>query len=405
MRSLVALLSLCALASAQEPLPAKKSPFVVHEWGTFTSLQGSSGITLEGLQREEEALPDFVHEVSTAGVVPIEAGRVKGLAFRMQGVTQKMETPVLYFHGATPPRVRVRVDFVGGLISQWYPLGSASGPDVRKTCKDGVLDLTRLERSFLQWDVDLLPQGGPALARMPKVKADDPWQFAREVDAALVATAQRLDDGTPREAERYLFYRGIGRFTLPVSVRAEQDGKGVLRNGGERIPFALAMQVEGGRGRYQVLPVVDQQVGFDLAAQPWLPAERMTEELKEIVQRALVAQRMFRDEAVAMARTWARSWFRSHGARVLWMVPRATVDRLLPLQITPRPDVIERALVGRLEFLTPEVEATVAAALARGDKDFFKQFDRFAEPVLRRALQCSADQKVAGAARAMLAEL
>lgn len=39
-------------------------PLVVHEWGTFTSMQGSDGIALEGLQREEEGLPPFVQSRS-----------------------------------------------------------------------------------------------------------------------------------------------------------------------------------------------------------------------------------------------------------------------------------------------------------------------------------------------------
>ena len=29
-----------------------KDPLIVHEWGTFTSMQGSDGTTLEGLQHE-----------------------------------------------------------------------------------------------------------------------------------------------------------------------------------------------------------------------------------------------------------------------------------------------------------------------------------------------------------------
>src|SRR5688500_8467049 len=36
-------------------------PFVVHEWGTYTTFQDSRGVQLEGLQHETERLPDFVY--------------------------------------------------------------------------------------------------------------------------------------------------------------------------------------------------------------------------------------------------------------------------------------------------------------------------------------------------------
>ena len=35
--------------------------YEVHEWGTFTTVSGSDGVLLTGLQREEETLPPFVH--------------------------------------------------------------------------------------------------------------------------------------------------------------------------------------------------------------------------------------------------------------------------------------------------------------------------------------------------------
>src|SRR5262245_49090479 len=95
--------------------------FVVHEWGTFTSVQGSEGIALEGLTREEEALPRFVYDRTKIRDCPLRAKGWKGLEVPAEHVTQKMETPVLYFHSAAQRRVRVRVDFVRGLISQWYP--------------------------------------------------------------------------------------------------------------------------------------------------------------------------------------------------------------------------------------------------------------------------------------------
>src|SRR3954452_11450597 len=34
---------------------------VVHEWGTFLQMNGSDGVSLDGMYHEEHALPSFVH--------------------------------------------------------------------------------------------------------------------------------------------------------------------------------------------------------------------------------------------------------------------------------------------------------------------------------------------------------
>ena len=46
---------------AGDAAPRPRAPFTVHEWGTFTSMQGADGVALEGLSREEETLPAFVY--------------------------------------------------------------------------------------------------------------------------------------------------------------------------------------------------------------------------------------------------------------------------------------------------------------------------------------------------------
>src|SRR5258706_7942662 len=78
----------------EDPPPS----YVAHEWGTFTSMQGSDGVTLEGLQHEEEALPDFVYSRSKVRACPLREYGYKGLEVDVVNVTKKMETPVVYFY-------------------------------------------------------------------------------------------------------------------------------------------------------------------------------------------------------------------------------------------------------------------------------------------------------------------
>ena len=70
-------------------------------------------------------------------------------------------------------------------------------------------------------------------------------------------------------------------------------------------------------------------------------------------------------ETRAMVATWERAWFAQDGTRVLYLVPRAKTDELLPMVIEPRPDEVVRVLVGRHDFLTPEQEAATDRQVAR----------------------------------------
>jgi hypothetical protein len=385
---------------------ADDSRFVVHEWGTFTSMQGSDGGGLEGLQHEEERLPDFVYSRTEVRECPLRGVGYKGLEVPVTHVTQKMETPVLYFHTRLPRRVRVRVDFVEGLISQWYPVTDLLGPPEGAE-SDGPLDLATIGRSFLEWEVDLVPRSEPRPDEIPEVPADDPWAYARETSAAWVRTVPRDGEARlgPTEAEHYLFYRGLGRFTLPVAVEARAGGRGLVRNAGD-LPIGAACVLEvapDGRVRWQRLGPVPAgaEPAFALGERPW---ETGPERIQAVLEKELLGKGLHADEARAMVRTWSRSWFASEGARLMYILPRAWTDAMLPLRIRPEPDRVVRVLVGRLEFLTPETEAEVEAALVgrldadpatrAGAEARLDRLGRFLEPHVRRVLARTEDADV-----------
>ena len=49
-----------------KPTQDKQKPndLIVHEWGTFLGMNGSDGVSLDGMYHEEHALPAFVHSRS-----------------------------------------------------------------------------------------------------------------------------------------------------------------------------------------------------------------------------------------------------------------------------------------------------------------------------------------------------
>jgi hypothetical protein len=81
-------------------------------------------------------------------------------------------------------------------------------------------------------------------------------------------------------------------------------------------------------------------------------------------------------EAAVMLETWHDSWFES-GTRVIYVDPRGTVDAILPMQISPAPEKIERVFVGRVEVLSPATETAIRTAMEAGDRAAMEKLGRF----------------------------
>lgn len=426
-RSLIALAIVALLSTSltaqnrgnlQKSPPLAKSRLVVHEWGTFTSMVGSTGFGLEGLQHEEEALPGFVYQFGGKSRNGLSAPRgsygSKKLAMRLHKVTQKMETPVIYFYTKDKMRLQLRVDFVNGLMTQWFPAAYAAAPKPPKGMGgEAPFDLGKIKRSFLQWYVDLIPRSAGMPDTVPTVKKDDPWAFAREVDACWVQT-RNLNEQKKKEGDAYLFYRGLGTFTLPITVEATGGGFGRVKNScGEPLSGVFALEVRPDGARFSELADVkaDGVTLIDLGDHEFAPVAEVVSKLQRKVMDRLVDRGLYEKEARAMVRTWSRSWFRTEGTRILYIVPKPIVSSLLPMQMNPVPHELVRVLVGRLEFITPEVEQEVEDALKQrasgipGSQRRLDRLGRFLEPHLRRVLQKTRDGGVRQEAKGLLKEL
>lgn len=380
---------------------AGRPDFVVHEWGTFTTVSGSDGGLLPGLQKEEEALPYFVY--SHAGM----GNFTKGFNRPLRNVTVKMETPVLYFYAdnAAPFPVHVGVGFDGGAISQWFPQRTSGEelPGLVRTDEDPEphypeVDFAAGYQGSIAWDIEVLPKtdandglafrGGETLT----------WVYPRQVDANVVRTPAG-------EHEKYLFYRGVGRFGLPVRFSAAADGRLRIDNtGSDTMPSALvfSMNDQGEAGFRVVGPV---EAGADAVAE--LGALGYSRAWQRGVYDAmtglLVEAGLFRREADAMVQTWWTSYFERPGTRVFWIVPRRFTDQVLPLAIEPAPRAVERVLVGRAEVMTPAFEAELLAA--RDDEEAWKRWlgDRYFDAYQARLDAIVASDPASGAGQPKVA--
>lgn len=388
---------------------------IVHEWGTFTSVQGSSGVELDGMQHEGELLPDFVHAFATAVPSPFRPLGDPSHDMPVRRTRSKMETPVIYFHTDRARDLTVEVGFVKGLMSHYYPAPTRMAPAPRSGHRPHpTVDLSRLEYSFLEWRARVIPEASVDASRrpLPAVARDNHYGFARDVDAARVRVKSTLHGD---QDERFLFYRGLGHGNPDIQVVSSDNRATRLHNrAAGALPAAFAVEMTGRQGRFVSLGEVARgaDVSFDLASARFAGKKTVIAALSRRMVEVLVARGLYRDEARAMVKTWAHQWFGERGTRVLYIVPDEYVDRTLPMRITPAPDKILRVFVGRIEYLAPAAEADILSDLEASNAADAATWDRamrrlaaqgrFLEPKLRRARVIARDPALRARASALL---
>jgi len=364
----------------------------------------------------------------------------------LTALSPKMETPVIYAYSPSRWKIAVRVRFPRGLITQWYPAASSTNLQLRRGVEpppppDGR-SIARFADGEIAWgnsgDLTVLPPGEPV--DLPEVDPDDPWRFAREVEANALAVCNRSGrlaqdpDAPPgevvREHERFLFYRGLGDFPLPLSAQVYREEVGAsqvllqldLENArpDEELRHLVLIFVENGCGAFLELPGLRGRLPIGPLVLELRPLEELAEEWTARVAASLAETGLFADEALAMARTWRHGWFLGEGLRVLYVLPEPFVERELPLEVEPHPSFdassgtvlpgeppveIVRTFVARAELLSPRREARMLRAveawagpdpgLRAAAREEILAWGRFAHPYLARVRELSFDPQVA----------
>lgn len=388
-----------AAATAVPATVSKPGDLIVHEWGTFTSIAGQNGVALDWRPLNGPSdLPGFVYSSTSdkKGFRGTFGPYGKGQIARV-----RMETPVIYFYTKDEMEVDVRVGFPKGTVTEWYPQASS----VNKSIGDGdvSLDAFSTRRSGITWGkIKLLPNDKPDYMRET---ADSHYYPARETDSVPVQVCNA--DKTRIQKEKFLFYRGIGNFDLPLKVRIDgdklilgttQDKYGPKSNPGRNITNAIVFENRAGRIGYELVPTIS---GNTPVMRPEL--NKTIGDLYSEFERILVSQGLYVKEARAMIETWKDSWF-EEGLRVFYILPRLTTDEVLPLAVQPRPTETVRVLVGRGEVITPGMERDVrrqvslltspSAETRKNAEAALKQHGRFYEPILRSILTSETDRAV-----------
>jgi hypothetical protein len=352
------------------------SHLIVHEWGTFTSIAGKNGFAVEWRPLNGSSdLPGFVYD--TGGLAAgrgIRSGH-NCIKCNLEALV-RMETPVIYFYSDRETSVSVRVAFLGGKITEWYP-------QARSVYDDGK------GASSIDWGrITVMPGSEESFAVESKPSHYYP---ARETDAAPL----RVCTSKGQEREKFLFYRGVGTIDLPLTAKLDGGRIVVSNTSRKHMGQFILFENHDGRIGYQVHDRFKGEVALDRPA----PGQTV-DSLESELQRILVGQGLYEKEALAMIKTWHDSWF-EEGLRVFYVLPRAVTDSVLPLTIDPQPSELTRVLIGRVEIITPEMEKGIERAMASvGDSpqslqeaaaDITRKHGRFAEPVLKAALEKTTD--------------
>jgi len=358
--TVLVLFLILAPSSLRSQTPASDANLTVHEWGTFTSIAGKDGraVVWQPLSGSTD-LPGFVEHFKSANFKVSVPGTVR------------METPVLYFYAPHETTVSVRVSLSKGLITEWYPHATSVSPEGPLT--DVALYKEGVDGS-IAWNNVLLEPGGDS-AKFPRDEEGrtDRYYAARQTSSTPLLVRTHKGD----QFEKFLFYRGVASFAVPVSAKIEADGKVVAENlFHQEIPNVLLFERRGDKLGYRI---ADASAGKPTLDPPELTGSMSS--LNQDVVSMLIAQGLYQDEAQAMFETWQDSWF-EEGSRLLYIVPRQFVDDVLPLTIHPIPAQTVRVFVGRIELITPATQSAVEQALLARDYATLDRYGRFFNPIL-----------------------
>jgi len=347
-------------------------PLIIHEWGTFTSLQDEAGRTLGGINVDDEPLPPFVHQLSSSLTFVQHAGDKGAGAPNRPDVTMRLETPVLYFHpqpnAPMPSSIDITVQFKGGWLTQFYPYANAQIDNANPKPNLAAVPIRDSSVSSLTWKKIQFP-----IDYILPNTTDHVWLAPRNVSATPISTSA--------EAEKFLFYRGVAQLDAPLFVTRDIRNQLFLhtRPHSDPIPgpYWLVDIRDDGSVAYRPFTNDSKQLAdFQATTSANFTDANYRKEnlsaLRQAMHAQLVKAGLYADEADALLNTWELSYFKSPGQRLFFLVPQKWTNAILPLTASI-PCQINRVMVGRIELITPHQRAILSKIDAQPNSPAFPQ--------------------------------
>jgi hypothetical protein len=375
--------------------PLGKDDLRVHEWGVFTVYPDAKYANI-GMKSEWESLPKFFYR------------QFPEQRLRWQPATWRK--PIVYFYSKPHClRVDVTVTFKKGVPVVWWPC-------CEKPVDNGGRAPSKkpLFRS-LTWS-GWLGKSTPNQAGSNLTPNRPNWQAASEypMPKDCWLTQARLKDATPitvkgtivkrsapwmseqRETERFIFYDGLAPVPAGLLCTAVEAKSVTLKNGAAFVMQSVfvidrrkAMGKKGVRfGQLNKLgPGAASQVALAEVPEAEWPGRA-----RKSVLGALMAAGLFEAEAEALLKIWDKGFFESGGVTAFYVLPRSEYDRMIAIDIRPKPSELVRVGVA----LHPYIERTAngignvlkeaARLIKQLDSDDWKKRETAEEALVRMGL-------------------
>ena len=305
--------------------------------------------------------------------------------------------------------MQVEVIFPTGIWTQWYPQATTVAPGIVQAGSP-----SRTRNGSISWDV---------VVRPPNMKqrhaAGDERRSAVELrprrGLACVTTLKPESCTRSRNGNSSSSTADSAKRHCPSMRVMEQTGESRRRRPRQRAAARLHPARRERAWRVFLRPFVGpanastQPVPSMVAARP---LDAFVTQVSTDVASRLMRAGCMRRKRCAMVNTWASSYFKTDGVRLLFVMPQSWTDRYIPMRITPEPEELVRVMVGRVELLdrARELRAEKAiSALASPDASVREQaFDtlrdggRYVEPIVRRTLRTTTDEQVQTLSRRLL---
>jgi hypothetical protein len=311
----------------QSDAPRQKgNGLIVHEWGVFGVYEDEK-TALAVMRAEWKGLPRFIYGV-----------RELDRAMPYRGPVRK---PVIYLHAPQAMTVDLKVSFTKGRAMVWYPAtvtpcdeGKPAQPDTRT----------------LHWKLYLkeFPKEGhfrpPAGFQPADVPADHWFARLRDVDAAeLYSEGSWNNLGASWDREKFVYYDGFVPAPRCLEVFFKENKIGVKSLVGFPVYdlFVIDRRQPDKIHVGQCDEVPSKAELTDLAMKE-VHGERWRAEAMHDLLGRLQKAGLYADEAKGLVETWKKDFFQGPQITLLYRLPQAEYDRLLPLTVTPAADKVVR---------------------------------------------------------------
>jgi hypothetical protein len=235
---------------------------------------------------------------------------------------------VIYFYSNKEQTVDVTVDFPEGTVTEWYP---QQNPLPRSTVRKG--------EPAARWQKLRVLSPETKTPAFPQDGTGSHYYAARETDANAV----QIDAaGANKETDKFVFYRGVGRFEAPLNAKLEGATAEDLRienRGSEPLTDLFVYEVVKDSARIWEIGALNVGAAQSITLNGKTtrePLAAVRQKLATAMEAALTRAGLYPREAAAMVKTWDDAWFAEPGLRVLYVLPRAWTDRVLPLETRTR---------------------------------------------------------------------